>query len=366
VGLNTGRPESLREDTLRSLNELGEEYRVRFSNELLFMNPGSWEEKVEQSKVLGVRHFQRAGYRVIAMVDNEPENLAAIADADDTGKILLLHADTLFETARSSLPAGTAGGSQYDITELISEKSLPRHVQFVWHGLNDEANIRQFLASNVHWAEFDVRTTPDGELILRHDSFSTTPMEEDEELLPIGRLLEQLERFEKSVKLDLKESGPVLDRVIALVKERRFPVERLWLNGNVEVLGEDGFRKISSEIPGAIIQCPVDFVVPLVEALPEQGKAILNMLRSWGINRFSVNWQKKVLRQLLVRMDEWGFDINLYNVPDLNAFLRAVLLQPRSITSDFNFPQWHYYGRGSGEEAQRHEYALRNHILDQE
>ena len=41
------------------------------------------------------------------------------------------------------------------------------------------------------------------------------------------------------------------------------------------------------------------------------------------------------------------------------AFLQAVLLMPRSITSDFNFPKWHYYGRGSGEEGNHYDYALR-------
>ncbi len=44
IGLNTGRPSEIREDTLRSLNELGAEYRVTLSDELLFMNQGAWEE----------------------------------------------------------------------------------------------------------------------------------------------------------------------------------------------------------------------------------------------------------------------------------------------------------------------------------
>ena len=38
--------------------------------------------------------------------------------------------------------------------------------------------------------------------------------------------------------------------------------------------------------------------------------------------------------------------------------MRAVLLEPRSITADFNFPEWHYYGRGSGQKGQYHEYSL--------
>ena len=58
-------------------------------------------------------------------------------------------------------------------------------------------------------------------------------------------------------------------------------------------------------------------------------------------------------------MDQWGFEVNIYNVPDLEAFLQAVLLMPRSITSDFNFPEWHYYGRGSGHNNMHYEYSMR-------
>jgi len=36
-----------------------------------------------------------------------------------------------------------------------------------------------------------------------------------------------------------------------------------------------------------------------------------------------------------------------------------VLHAPRSITSDFNFPQWNFYGRGNGNKRQCHEYAIK-------
>ena len=360
VGLNTGRPEAIRADTLRSLNELGKEYRVRFSDELLFMNPGGWEEGVRSSKGKGVKHFQEAGYRIIAMVDNEPDNLEVVAEADEHGEILLLHADTIFETKRSKLPAGTADGAEYDITELIPERALPQHVQFVWHGLNDEANIRQFLASDIHWAEFDVRTGPEGaELILRHDSIAKTPLQENEELVRLDELLTLMDRFDKCLKLDLKEGGEMVERMIELVRTRRYDSRRLWFNGNVEVLEEDGIRKLAGALPGSILQVPIDFLVPLIATLAEQGRIMLDTLRDWGVNRFSISWKEPELTRLLDHIDRWGFDVNLYAVPDLESFLRAVLLQPRSITSDFNFPKWHYYGRGSGEGAERHEYSLR-------
>lgn len=368
VGLNTGRPSAIREDTLRSLNELGTEYRVTFSNDLLFMNPGEWEENVGNAKVRGVRHFQESGYRVVAMIDNEPANLTAVADADTTGDILLLHADTIFESKRSALPSGTAGGTDYRISQVISRKALremmmaeaaPKRVQFVWHGLNDEDNIRQFLASDIHWAEFDVRRAPDGTLIVRHDSLEKTPLMENEEFMLIDDVLTWLEKFDKCVKFDLKESGDVLDRIIEIIRARHYPAERLWMNGAFEVLGETGFRRLASELPGAIIQGPIDFLAPLIVTLPDQGKNVLDVVYGWGINRFSVNWDLPNLTNLLDHMDCWDYEVNLYNVPDLHSFLQAVLLQPRSITSDFNFPKWHYYGRGSGQDAHKFEYQLR-------
>jgi phosphoglycolate phosphatase-like HAD superfamily hydrolase len=365
VGLNTGRPESVRAETLQALNELGGEYRVRFTDDMLHMNRAGWGEAVPESKVRGVRHFQQAGYRVIAAADNEPENLRAIAEADDSHEILLLHADTLFDGDRSALPAGSAVGASYDITELITQKALfsdgglPHRVQFVWHGVNDEANIRQFVSSSVEWAEFDVRTDGEGRLILRHDSLAQTPLEEGEELLPLDDALGRLNAFGKAVKLDLKEDGGAVDAVIDVVRRHGYPVERLWFNGYVEVLGEAGFRKLSAAFPGAILQCPIGFVAPLIGILPDQGRRVLRMLRDWGVTRFSVEWKAPKLVRLLERMDEWGYEVNIYNVPDLPSFLSAVLLQPRSITSDFNFPQWHYFGRGAGEDLRRHEYELR-------
>src|SRR6266513_5615788 len=63
VGLNTGRPEQLRDETLRSLNALGREYRVEFRADLLAMNESGGEDDVIDSKVEGLRRFAGCGYR---------------------------------------------------------------------------------------------------------------------------------------------------------------------------------------------------------------------------------------------------------------------------------------------------------------
>ena len=104
-------------------------------------------------------------------------------------------------------------------------------------------------------------------------------------------------------------------------------------------------------------------MVPILLNRPEEGLELLEELRSWGINRVSVKWNTPEMSRLVEQLDSWGFETNIYNVPDLKAFLKAALLLPRSITSDFNFPQWHYFGRGSGEEGKYHEYSIKSEAL---
>ena len=82
------------------------------------------------------------------------------------------------------------------------------------------------------------------------------------------------------------------------------------------------------------------------------------LLTSWGVNRFSVSWAGEHARALLESLEDFGCQVNLYAVPDLEAFLRAALMLPTSITTDFNFPAWHYFGRGAGEQHQYHRYKV--------
>ena len=42
VAINTDRPESVRRETMRALNELGKEYKVSFTDDLVHMNPDDW------------------------------------------------------------------------------------------------------------------------------------------------------------------------------------------------------------------------------------------------------------------------------------------------------------------------------------
>jgi hypothetical protein len=363
VGLNTGRPEYLRADTLRSLNKLGQEYKVFFPDELLYMRPNNWGDDVPQAKVAGVRYFQQMGYRIFAFVDNEPDNLQLISEIDPDHEILLLHADTIFNSKRTQLPPRAVGGKTYNLTALIPEEALPRHIQFVWHSINSLNDLNQFLISDIHWGEFDVRLDPTGhDLIVRQDSFDQTPFQPNETLLRIEYALARLKDTQKGVKLNFKVGSPVISKALRLVRAYGFRNTDLWFSGNVDDLHENGFQEIAHSYPRAIIQCQVDFLAPLVNSTPDKAKEILDIFRSWGINRFSINWQTPNLRPFFDQMDRWGFEVNIYNIPNLETFLQAIILMPRSITSNFDFPEWYYNvrdsERGSGEYGSSHDYFM--------
>jgi hypothetical protein len=122
------------------------------------------------------------------------------------------------------------------------------------------------------------------------------------------------------VKLDLKEDGSTLAEPIHLIDASGMGDDRLWLNAELPVLGQVGFESLRERFPDSTISAPVDFLLPLMLASETAAEA-----RGW--------------------------EVNLYGVPDLEAFLEASLLLPTSITADFNFPEWRYFGRGSGARA---------------
>lgn len=345
VALNTGRPESLRELTLASLNTLGALHRVTFENDLLFMNASGLDEDVAAGKVGALRRLRDAGYRVVAVVDNEPAMIRAMARSDETDEIQFLHADTLFASRRQPTPR-TISGSSYGLADLVDEAEVGRRVTLVWHGVNDRDNLGQFIRSEVRWAELDVRRDPVGRIVLRHDSFVELPWSPDERMMPLRECLQVLRNNGRSVKVDLKEADALMDDVLEIVRELGFADDELWFNGSIETIGEGGFARLRGARRGSIRQCPIDFLVPLLRAAPELAEDVLTSLDGWGITRVSLDWRTPGARDVLGVIERLGWEVNLYGVPDLESSLEAAFLLPASVTADFNFPEWDHDGRG--------------------
>lgn len=353
VGLVTGRSERMRSATLQILNMLGESYRVNFSSEMLFLRPDDWKGDVPSSKKEGLHHFQDRGYRVIAFIDNEPENLEAVSEADPEGEILLLHAETMFASRRDRLPKRAVSGREYLLSELIPEnQALPDRVHMVWNGVNNQQNLDQFLESDVFWGKLDVRTGVDNhECILRADSFLSHPPRRGETWLNFSDTFQQFLEAGKGINIHLTEGKPLLIKVAQELVESGMDNKRLWFSGDLVSTGKTIFEHINEMFPGSVVQCDVDFLVPMILSMPRQAHRILNEISGWGVNLFSLNWKPAYPGKIINILDEWGIPVNLQNIPDLEGFLQAVYLMPYSVTADFNFPEWNYFGAGAGEDG---------------
>ncbi|MCE7736475.1 MAG: hypothetical protein GPJ54_16460 [Candidatus Heimdallarchaeota archaeon] len=339
VGLNTGRSSSLRDVTLNSLNVLGKEYRVHFSPDLLYMNPlqNKLEKDITSYKAKGIQYFQENGYKVIAFVDNEPANLKVIEDVIGDPNILLLHADTMFGSSRELIPERSVIGREYQFSDIVEPKLLPKHISFVWNGVNNDLILDAYINSNVFWAELDVRRHPlTRDLVLRHAAFDT-PAFQDQNLFRLKDMLNRLKPIDKGIKIVLKEDEGLLDEVIEILLAVQIASDKLWFDIIFEVFYEEGLKHIRDCFPHTIISTRVDFLVPLMSQFPMYVADILDKLSHQGINQYSISFNTYNKEIFTEKMDEWGFDVNIRDIYTFEEFLQAILFLPTSIVSTFDF-----------------------------
>ena len=239
---------------------------MRFEPELLFMRGEG--APVPKAKTAALDEIRAQGFRIVAVVDNEPENLAAMAAAHGGDDILFLHADTIFESQRRQ-SGRCRRGNVVRARGLISEDLLREHVELVWHGVNDEENLRQFLGSGIRWAEIDLRLDPVGRLVLRHDGFDERPWNREEHSLPAQRGIEEIAAAGRSIKLDVKENGDTLRAALDLIdsfapRRRSRVVQRRDRAWSVPA----GFAMFRDRYPDANASCPIDFLVPCSRSRP--------------------------------------------------------------------------------------------------
>lgn len=236
---------------------------------------------------------------------------------------------------RSQIPSHAIDGKVYDLTERIPKRALPRHIQFVWSGVSDEATFNRFLRAYVYWADISALASP---MMDNLDQGREAAAQND----LLSGFLRRLLKENKGVRLALRSRRAAATRILNRVKGMEFDPGALWFTANVEYLRSDGFRRLTKAFPGAVIECPVDFLAPLIVNAPDAAETILDTFCEWGINRFALSWETPAVKSVLEMMDDWGFDVTIHDVKDLEAFLQSVLLVPRAIVSDFSFPKWEH------------------------
>lgn len=78
------------------------------------------ETGVEKSKTYGIEYFQKKGFRIFAMIDNEPAHLEAIGNYVNKQEVLLLHATTIYSTNKQDPVIKLLRGNTFIMSDLIN------------------------------------------------------------------------------------------------------------------------------------------------------------------------------------------------------------------------------------------------------
>ena len=225
-------------------------------------------------------------------------------------------------------------------------------VELVWHRVNHPIVLRQFLASPIRWAEIDVRLDDRGTLIVHHGDLDAGA-DDEKDHSTADEIFDRFREAGKGLNLDIKDPD-ALGATLDGVADHGFRDEDVWANGRIDQLGEDGMRSVKKRFPGSRLQCPLEFLGQVAAAMPDEARRIVDRVRSWGVDRFSLAWTHPDTPMLRDRLDDWGLDVNLYAITDLEQVLAALLTVPRSLTADFTLPEWHYFGRSAANDGEFH------------
>ena len=242
------------------------------------------------------------------------------------------------------------------VADLLADRRdrsgpAPSRVELVWHQVDDEVRIRQMLGSPVRWAEIDARCDPDGRLTVHHDD---DPASGDGERPPeLEGVLRRMAAAGKGANLDVKDPE-ALGPALAAAARAGLDDTDLWVTGRVDTLGERALRPVAASHPGARLQVPIEPLATVVAAMPRHADAVLDELTAWGVGRFSVAWTHPQRDLLLTHPYDRGGEVDVHAVTDLETFMTSVLALPHSITADLTVPEWHYSGRGSGNDGAFH------------
>lgn len=226
-----------------------------------------------------------------------------------------------------------------DIEAVIAEGLYPYHIQLVRSGVNSRSDLGGFLSSDMKWAELDVWLNPASDsMILRDFSFEKKPPHVNETFFSLEDCLGPLFKYGRGAKINIREGGSVLDLLKKEIDYYNVHDSNLWFSSGIQYITGHNFIDLAQSYPGAILECDVNFLLPVFWESVEKVSGILSLLSSWGINRFSLNWDMTDEKKNFINyLDEKGLNVNISNVADIESLIKVILLHPcSSVSCDFN------------------------------
>lgn len=225
-----------------------------------------------------------------------------------------------------------------DIEAVIAEGLYPCHIQLVRSGINNRSDLGGFLSSEMKWADLDIWLNPSSDsMILRDFSFEKKPPLVNETFFSLEDCLVPLFKYGRGAKVNIREGGTVLDFLKKEFNYFNVDDSNLWFSSGIEYITGQNFIDLAQSYPGATLECDVNFLVPVFLESVEKVSEILSLLSSWGINRFSLNWDTTDEKKDFINyLEEKGLNVHLSNVADIESLIKVILLHQCSVSCDFN------------------------------
>lgn len=236
--------------------------------------------------------------------------------------------------AKNSFPGQLE--NNYAIYPDIPDGINTGQISLTRSGVNDRSRIREFLLSDMKWAEVDLHHSPaNDDLIVRDEPFEMKPLHVNESLLGIGECMEILNASRKGIKINIRKNMD-LNVLVRRIKHYNSDRAGLWLSSGMEYLTGQNYIELAQNFPGILIECKVDFLLPVVDS-PERVSSIIKLLSSWGINSFALKWVNSDERKLLAGyIRDTGFSVNFYDVHDIESLIDAITIRPSSVSCSFD------------------------------
>jgi mRNA-degrading endonuclease RelE of RelBE toxin-antitoxin system len=330
VALNSGRSEALRARTLKMMSSLGKNYKIHFDDELVAMNPYGVDQ-VARAKCEALQRFRDAGYRIVAMVDDQLENAEAMAECDVDGDTLYLLAHRLFAGTRRVAGTNRAPivpGDGFKFDGLMAPEDVSKRVRLVCHHLETRSELLAFFRSSIEWGRIAVALDEEGtpNLVGR---FPEGPLRLETALAGINTVL-------KSVSIQLHGGRQLVVEVLELLAW--FGLTSSQVVFEVDQATDDAIEHLREFVPDICLQ---KTVVPSLYSGGADLSTWLHGMRSQGVRRLSVNWQNGEQNRVAGELLERGWEVDISGLDEADSFLRAILLLPTSVTTPLSLFDWH-------------------------
>jgi hypothetical protein len=218
--------------------------------------------------------------------------------------------------------------------EQLTTPIARRVPEVSWQGLGTAEDRDAFLGSTARWGDLPLRAGgPSGVALVgggaQEGGGATAPQPDLEELLGV------LAQVGKGVRLELTDGGPLSRRVARVLTQSCFPAAQTRVLAGADTLGREGFEELRAALPDVSIECAVDFLGPLFRVDPEQVHAVVERLRTWGVDRLVLRAEVVDRPALVEALPAWGAEVDVRDARGLRDLLELSASGVRSVATDF-------------------------------